>query len=56
MKLSVKESRRKGLHLTSHNHDTFFFIARKEEKKRKKGKKGAVFGCTRCMWTSAFKR
>jgi hypothetical protein len=56
MQLSVKESWRKGLHLTSHNHGAFFSIARKEEKERKKRKRGAVFGCTRCMWTSAFKR
>jgi hypothetical protein len=45
-----------NVHLTSHSHDVFFFIAQKEEKERKKGEREVVFGCTRGMWTNAFKR
>jgi hypothetical protein len=52
----MKKSQRKKLHSTLHSHDVFFSIAQKEEEERKKGDEGAVFGCTRCMWTSAFKR
>jgi hypothetical protein len=56
MQLFMKKSRRKGLYLTSHNHNAFFSTAQREEKERKKGEREAFFGCTRCMWTSAFKR
>jgi hypothetical protein len=56
MQLSVKKSRRKELHSTSHSHGTFFSIVRKEKEERKKGERGVVFGCTRCMQTSVFKR
>jgi hypothetical protein len=56
MQLSVKESQRKGLHSTPFNHGAFFSIARKKEEERKKGERGAIYGCTLCMWTNASKR
>jgi hypothetical protein len=56
IQLSVKKFWRKGLHSTLFNHAAFFSIARKEEKERKKGERGAIYGCTRCMWTNASKR
>jgi hypothetical protein len=47
MQLSVKEFRRKEMHLALFNHDAFFSIARKKEEERKKGERGVVLGCAR---------
>jgi hypothetical protein len=56
MYLSVKEFRRKELHLALFDHGTFFSITRKEEEERKKGERGVVHGCTWRIWTKASER
>jgi hypothetical protein len=52
----VKKIQRKKLHSTLFNHGAFFPITRKEDEERKKGERGAIYGCTRHMWTNASKR